>query len=290
MFPKKIGLSIILIADKRVCTLGEGPFWHPERKQLFWFDILQKKMLSRVRNTKLEWTFDECTSAAGWIDYDTLILASENALSAFSISSGKTHTLTGLETDKPFTRSNDGRADPAGGFWIGTMGKAAEPNAGSIYRFYRGKLELVHTDITISNSICFSPNGRTAYFTDTAIGIIWQQKLDTHGWPTRPPQPFIDLSSTGLKPDGAVVDQKGCLWSAQWGNARVARYSPSGAFLGAISCPSNQVSCPAIGGKAMTTLYVTSAKIGAARDDIMAGQTFMTKLTVQGQEEHRVTF
>ncbi|HSF92689.1 MAG TPA: SMP-30/gluconolactonase/LRE family protein, partial [Paracoccaceae bacterium] len=126
------------VFDPRLCTLGEGPLWHPERNQLFWFDILGKRLLSRDETGPLTWQFDEHVSAAGWVDRDTLLIASETALFRFTLSSGVREDIVALEADNPQTRSNDGRADPWGGFWIGTMGNSAQPDAGAIYRFYKG--------------------------------------------------------------------------------------------------------------------------------------------------------
>ena len=86
------------------------------------------------------WDFSEHVSAAGWVDHDTLLIASETGLWRFSLTTGRKDLVVALEADNPITRSNDGRADPWGGFWIGTMGKRAEPGAGAIYRFWQGAL------------------------------------------------------------------------------------------------------------------------------------------------------
>ncbi len=127
-----------MIHDDRPCELGEGPLWHPERNQLFWFDILSQRLLTRTAEGPLAWAFPHRVSAAGWVDRDRLLIASEVALSLFDLATGQATPVVSLEADTPATRSNDGRADPQGGFWIGTMGKRAEPGAGAIYRFYRG--------------------------------------------------------------------------------------------------------------------------------------------------------
>ncbi len=116
--------------DDRACKLGEGPLWHPERKQLFWFDILGQKLLTRTDSGPIEWHFDEIVSAAGWVDDSTLLIASETALFTFDLNSAESEFIAPLEADTPATRSNDGRADPWGGFWIGTMSKTAETGAG----------------------------------------------------------------------------------------------------------------------------------------------------------------
>lgn len=271
------------------CTLGEGPLWHPERGQLFWFDILAKRLLTIEDGTERGWDFARHVSAAGWLDRDTLLLASEADLFRFDLSSGAQETVVALEADNPATRSNDGRADPWGGFWIGTMGKAAEPGAGAIYRYYKGELRQLVAGITISNAICFAPDASCAYYTDTPTRVILRQPLDPEtGWPEGAPAPFIDLRDAGLNPDGAVVDVAGCLWNAQWGASRVARYDPDGAFMSAVTFPARQISCPAFGGPAGKTLFATSAAEGLRDAGPAEGCTFALDIDVAGQAEHRV--
>ena len=267
------------------CALGEGPLWHPERRELFWFDILGK-MLYRKGKTEDSWGFDEHVSAAGWVDRDRLLIASETALWQFDVTTGAQEFLVGLESDTAMTRSNDGRADPHGGFWIGTMGKAAEPYAGAIYRYHRGRLEQLFDKITVSNSICFSPDGKIAYFADTFTRRIQRVELDEAGWPVGRPEVFVDLRPEGLNPDGSVVDGLGNLWNAQWDASRVACYAPDGAFLRAVAVPARQTTCPAFGGADMKSLFVTSAAQDV--DEAQGGMTFVTELDVMGQCEHQV--
>lgn len=273
--------------DARACALGEGPLWHPERGQLFWFDILGKTLMSRQGDKTLSWRFDECVSAAGWIDRDTLLVASETALWRFDLNGAERSLVVPLEADQPLTRSNDGRADPWGGFWIGTMGFNAERGAGAIYRYYKGALRQLFAEITISNAICFSPDRRFAYYTDTPTRQIMRVPLDaTEGWPSAPPEVFVDLKKDKRSPDGAVVDSDGCLWNAQWGAGQVARYSPDGTLLQTVDVPAAQATCPAFGGSDLRTLFVTSAAQG--RDGAEDGRTFQLASDVRGQREHRI--
>ncbi|MAM25965.1 MAG: gluconolactonase [Rhodobacteraceae bacterium] len=278
----------VTVHDPRACRLGEGPLWHPERRQLFWFDILGKRLLSREGTDQREWQFDEHVSAAGWVDKDRLLIASESALFLFELERGRRRDLVPLEADNPVTRSNDGRADPWGGFWIGTMGRNAEEKAGAIYRYYRGELRCLFDGITISNAICFSSDRATAYFTDTRSRRIMRQPLGKDGWPEGESTVFVDLTGEGLNPDGAVVDAEGCLWNAQWGAARVARYGPDGRFLSAIPFPARQMTCPAFGGDGLRRLFATSATQGLSEKTNTDGQTFATEVDVAGQAEHRV--
>ena len=210
------------VFDPTPCALGEGPLWHPTRKQLFWFDILRHRLHAREDDATRTWQFNEHVSAAGWVDEARLLIASETRLFVFDVDSGASEDVAPLEADTSVTRSNDGRADPWGGFWIGTMGKAAEPGAGAIYRCYRGEVRQLFPSITISNAICFSPDGTVAYFTDTPKRIIMRQALAaSDGWPVGEPEPWLDLRAEAVEP--------------RWGG----RGYP-GQFL---ECPVGQSSC-----------------------------------------------
>ncbi len=275
------------VFDDRTCALGEGPLWHPEREQLFWFDILGKQLLTRDENGPSSWSFDEYVSAAGWIDHDTLLIATQSGLSRFDIATGDKSRVAALEQDNAITRSNDGRADPWGGFWIGTMGINAEEHAGSIYRYYKGELRKIIRGITISNSIAFAPDRSVAYYTDTPSRQIMQVSLSaTDGWPIGAPTLCIDLNDGGFNPDGSVVDSEGCIWNAQWGAGRVARYTAAGALIAAYDLPATQATCPAFGGDDLRTLFVTTAAQDINGDP--DGRTFQISTDTHGQKEHRV--
>ena len=276
-----------MIFDSRICALGEGPLWHPLRQQLFWFDILGKRLLTQSSQGAQEWRFEDYVSAAGWIDEASLLIATSRALVRFDLNAGTSDLVIDLEADTPGTRSNDGRADPWGGFWIGTMGLNGQVQAGAIYRYYKGELRKLFDNISISNAICFAPRDPIAYFSDTPTGLIMRQTLDPKtGWPKGDPSPFIDLRAEGLNPDGAVVDADGNLWNAQWGSNRVAVYDIKGQFLRAVPFAGTQTSCPAFGGPDLTTLYCTTAADGLT--DPADGLTYHHKNAGQGQAEHRV--
>ncbi|WP_373354806.1 SMP-30/gluconolactonase/LRE family protein [Pseudoroseicyclus sp. CXY001] len=277
-----------MIFNSTNCLLGEGPLWHPIRGELFWVDILARRLHSAVRS----WDFEDFISAAGWIDEETLLVATSRALVRFPLGTGVPEDVAPLEADNPGTRSNDGRADPQGGFWIGTMGLGAEPRAGAIYRYYRGELRQLFPGITIPNATCFSPDGTTAFFADTTQNKVWRVRLDSEGWPASDPEVFIDFASTGHSPDGAVIAEDGTFWTAQWGSGRVAVHGADGAFLTAHDFPAAQTTCPAFGGPDFKTLHVTSAAAGLSQDAIAAapssGRTFAIEVETRGQAEHRV--
>ncbi len=294
--------ATVTVHDDTRCALGEGPLWHPGRGTLYWFDILGNVMLARENGALRRWELGERASAAGWIDDDHLLVATETALRRLTLATGALETVAPLEADDPATRSNDGRADPHGGFWIGTMAKDQQPGRGAIYRYHRGEVRRLYAPIAIPNAICFAPDGGHAYFADTPTKRIMRVQLDGDGWPAGEPVVWLDLNPGGWRPDGSVCDAEGSVWNAQWGGARVACYGADGGFRGAVALPATQTTCPAWGGPDLTTLYCTSAADGApgalgTGDDAHGdagdphgdhGRTFAIAVDGRGLPEHRV--
>lgn len=271
--------------DLRVCELGEGPIWHPERGHFLWFDILNRRLLAEGGQ---DWRFDRYASAAGWIDHDRLLLATETGLAILSLASGAVEPLVAVEADRPDTRSNDGRADRQGGFWFSTMGKQAQPGLGAIYRYYRGEVRQLFDGLTIPNAICFAPDGRLAYFADTAKALVWAQPLDAEGWPQDARRVFLDLGPEGLNPDGAVTDSEGGFWCAKWGAGAVMRYSPEGKRSAILKVGGQHASCPAFGGAGMDVMLVTTAREGITAPDAAQGLPYLITPSHHGLPEPRV--
>ena len=281
-----------LFVDSR-CELGEGPFWHPLLKRLFWFDILNNTLFSAGEDGHVvdRFTFKDHASAAGVIDEDHLLVAQAGALLKLELSTDTTTLVTPLEPDKPGNRTNDGRVDKTGGLWIGTMSRhgGRDKGAGALYRYRAGELLTILPEQTIPNSTCFSPDGRTAYFADTMTHVIRRVTLDpATGLPNGP---WEDFASTGDQggPDGAVVDSEGYLWSARWGASCVVRHAPDGSVDRVIDVPVSRVSCPAFGGEDLRTLYLTTAREGMTDEELerepLAGSVFSIRVDVPGQPE-----
>ena len=163
-----------LFIDSR-CELGEGIFWHPLQERLFWFDILNKTLFSATAGGIMvdRFTFDTAVTAAG-------VIASAAGIYRLELSTDTREILTPLETDKPGNRSNDGRVDPAGGFWIGTMSLSnpGSTASGALYQVRGGEVTTLLSGLNIPNATCFSPDGRTAYFADTMTNLIRKVAID----------------------------------------------------------------------------------------------------------------
>lgn len=279
--------------DPRRCMLGEGPIWHPDRRELLWFDILEGKLMAAGGAEPREWSLGEMASAAALTtEPERILVATETALVLLHLGTGGRETVAALEADRPETRSNDGRADPWGGFWIGTMGKSAERGRGAVRRWRDGELRTVVEGIDIPNAICFDADRGVAYWTDTPTQVVRRQPVHPEtGWPEGEAVPHVDLRGTEHHPDGAVVDAEGALWIAEWGSARVARHDSDGRFVDAVRVPGLHSSCPAFGGPDLTTLYCTTARQGlsAERDEDEAqGRTYAVPGAGRGRPEPRI--
>ncbi len=282
-----------LIVDCQ-CATGEGVFWHHLRQEVFWFDIPGKMLYSAQPDgsgvTARPW--DRMASAAGIVDRDTLVIAAQGGIFRYDLVTDQKTLLAELETELPGNRSNDGRVNPAGGLWIGTMEHAENEMryTGSVYQYRAGQLKKLFGDIRIPNSTCFSPDGRIAYFADTPNKIIMQRPVDpASGEPAGFWSVFADTSNDPGFPDGAVIDAEGFLWSARWGGSRVIRYTPDGRIDREIMVAASQAACPGFGGKDLKTLYIATARknpdAAALAKEPAAGGLFAIEVDVAGQQE-----
>ncbi|QZZ37324.1 SMP-30/gluconolactonase/LRE family protein [Nitratireductor kimnyeongensis] len=265
------------------CVLGEGPTYDRHRDTAWWFDILGKVLFEHRFADGLTRRHDlpEFSSAVARVDDERQLLVTESGLYLRNIVDGSLRLHCPMEEDNPRTRSNDSRVHPSGAFWIGTMGKNAEKDAGSIYWYRGGEVRRLFSGITVTNAICFSPDGRVGYFTDTPTLQIMQVQLDPDtGLPVGEPSAFAIPSSDG-DPDGAVVDAEGNLWVARWGGHGVEVYSPQGDLLRKIELPAALITCPAFVGPNADRLLVTSASIDVEPDSPgseFAGSVFLVDL------------
>ncbi|MEM7463544.1 MAG: SMP-30/gluconolactonase/LRE family protein [Pseudomonadota bacterium] len=276
------------------CDLGEGPTYDPHTNTAWWFNILAGKLHEYRFDTSVSVVHElPCMgSVIARIDGERQLIATEDGFYVRQISNGQLKRIAELEADNRNTRSNDGRVHPSGRLWIGTMGKAAEDKAGSIYWFDGAEIRSLYREITIPNSICFSPDGQTGYFTDTKINTVWRVALNPlDGMPRGEPEPFLKGSDlpTGGGFDGSVTDADGNLWNACWGGSAVNCFSPDGTLLKSIEVPAAQPSCPVFVGENLDTMLVTTAFEGYSdaqlAADPEAGFTFLVKGPFNGKAE-----
>lgn len=288
-------MSGVRILDDRACRLGEGPSYEAETDTLFWFDILDRKLLEhRFTSASIEiHELPFMASAVFSVDDARQLLLSERGFHVRDRTSGSLSLHTAVEADNPVTRSNDARAHICGAIWFGTMGLGEEKGAGAIYHFLKGKVTKLYAHITIPNSICFSPDGTAAYFTDTVTQEMMRVRINpVTALPVDRPVVFFSNTGDGYI-DGSVCDANGNVWNARWGAGALCRISPEGYETLRINIPNSpQVSCPSFVGKSYERMIVTSAnklmspEALAANPD--AGKTFMIDQPVHGRAEPKV--
>ncbi|TYO67710.1 SMP-30/gluconolactonase/LRE family protein [Bradyrhizobium hipponense] len=273
------------------CHLGEGPTYDVATDTAWWFDILEGRLFEAhlsSGSTRVH-ALGRMASALGRIDAERQLIVAEDGLYIRDLADGAMTLFCPLEADNPGTRSNDCRVHQSGTFWIGTMGRHAEPGAGAIYALHRGNISMLFPRISIPNSICFSPDGATGYFADTARAVLYAVPLNpATGLPRGEPE--VLLRHTGIGGlDGSVVDADGQIWNACWGAGRIDVYSPQGGRLRSLRVPARQASCPAFIGPDLSRLLVTSAwenmDDAARAADPQAGCTFLLDVSARGRAE-----
>lgn len=273
------------------CHLGEGATYDPTTDMAWWFDILAGHLFEAHVGSGLVRRHDlgRMASALARIDGERQLIAAEDGLYIRAVGDGSMTLYRPLEADSPGTRSNDARVHPSGTFWIGTMGRKAEPTAGAIYALHRGEITRLFAGVTIPNAICFSPDGTLGYFADTAAHLLYRVALDPgSGLPIGTPEVLVRHKGIGGL-DGAVVDADGRIWNARWGGGCIDVYSPDGEQLRCLHVPARQTSCPAFVGPALSHLLVTSAwqdmDEAARAADPEHGRTFLLDIAVRGRPE-----
>jgi sugar lactone lactonase YvrE len=265
MSTSELDEAVAALALDARCTLGEGVLWDAGRQRWLWTDIEAACLWrwagpghapNRCALPDRLGSFALCRSGR-------LLLGLAKGL-AWGREQGERMEVSPtvpVEASEPRTRINDGRTDRHGNFVFGTFNQSPErrPICG-FYQFSRryGLRRLALPAVAIANSICFSPDGRTMYFTDTAQGRILQCDYEAEAAKVANIREFVHV--TGGGPDGSVIDAEGCLWNAQWGAGRVVRYSPGGEQLMSVALAAPHASCPAFGGDGLHDLMITSAR------------------------------
>ena len=243
--------------------LGESPVWDADARRLYWVDSVSRVI--RAYDPATGETTNTATpsmvGSVGLAEGGQVVAGLVDAIAAIDLASGRCTPLLTLDPPEPDVRFNDGKVDREGRFVCGTMGIHAEPK-GELYRVSAsGRSRVLANGIRISNSLCFSPDGRTMYFADSLDKAVRAYRYGSDDdSPVDEPRIFVDTSAFGSGPDGATVDADGCVWVALVQAGRLARFTPAGVLDRLVEAPTDMPSCMAFGGADLSTLYVTSIK------------------------------
>jgi len=264
-------LSARLLVDCR-CELGEGVQWNERLDRLFWTDIHGCRLLScdadgqQLRSIDLPrrlsaFAFDENNRILAAFEDGLFIAESWQKIADMDL------RLTHFEPDKQDTRYNDGRCDRAGRFIVGGMNEDALKPLSSLTQFDGGELRTLKDEIGCSNAICFSPDGRLMYFTDTANSDIKVFDYDIATGNISNERLFVERNAVDGFADGSCVDSSGNIWNARFNGFSVACFSPQAKLVVLVELPVPQVTCACFGGPALDRLYITTGRENFREDD-----------------------
>jgi len=243
----------VRVAVAAAAQLGESPVWHPGEQALYYCDIAGHQ-LQRFEPTSGElrhWQFDTDVASLAPLLNGQLLLAMRDGLWHFDPVSGQRARVAAAPYNPAVERFNDGKCDPQGRFWVGTI---YEPRVAGL---------------TVCNGLAWSPNGRTIHWSDTKAHTIYAADFDAAtgtlsqrrvfaSFPVK--QPGQPLDGYGGRPDGAAMDAEGCYWSAMFEGQRLIRLSPDGEVIREIALPVRCPTMPCFGGPDLRTLYITSSR------------------------------
>jgi sugar lactone lactonase YvrE len=279
---------------EETCELAEGPLWtRPSR--LSWVDIPAGRVHVADAAASLEpaRSYDagrpvgaalpRATDADGWL------LCAGSGFCHLA-PDGEVTVLAEPESGRRNVRMNDAKCDPLGRLWAGSMDADEHPGRGSLFRVdLDGSITRVLEDLTVSNGIDWSPDGRTMYFADSGHGIVYFGDYDVDSGELGPLHPLI-RPDRGVA-DGLTVDAEGMLWVALWEGSAVHRYDPAGRLVARVLVDAPLTTSCCLGGSDGRTLFITSAREGLSAEQLAAapdsGRLCAVEVDVPGPEARR---
>jgi L-arabinonolactonase len=276
--------------------VGECPRWHPVERALYWVDIYAPALYRFDPSTGgvHTWTMPERIGCFAFRQGGGLIAGMQSGIAFVALGESsdavRVQRVFEFEPDNPDSRFNDGRCDPQGRFWAGTMVESLDRRVGVLYRFDPDQRCHRMVDALICpNGLGFSPDGRTLYHSDSRQDYVFAWDFDGATGAICNQRVFLQMDVQEGRPDGAAVDAEGYYWICHVGGWRVARYSPEGRIDRIIGVPVQRPTMCAFGGADLDVLYVTSATHPLSATMLakqpLAGSLFAVRVGVRGQAE-----
>lgn len=266
------GLKPATLVLKEKTVLGEGAIWHPDLKKLIWIDILGRKLFiydpGITSNSVIELPGMPGTVVPA--EGDDLLVALDSGLYIINLKTEKITFYINPEENKSENRFNDGKSDPAGRMWIGSMDKKGETGRGSVYRIDQdGSFKKIIPAISIPNGFSWSPDGKRLYFSDSPTRQVKGFNYDISSGNIKDSEVVIEFQDEEGFPDGMTIDEEGMLWIAQYGAGKVGRWNPfTGEKLDHIDLPVPNVTSCAFGGDDLDILFITTGTKGLSAEEL----------------------
>lgn len=282
-----MGNKAELVLDARA-EIGEGAIWYND--VLYWVDIPPGKVFiyDPAAGTNREIKVGQMVGTVVPREQGGLAVAVEEGFALLDSESGKLTHLHNPEAGISRNRMNDGKCDPAGRFWAGTMDRTEEQASGSLYC-----MDVDHTvhrrleDVTISNGIVWTRDAGTMYYIDSPTCRVDAFDFDPDTGGISNQRTAISIPQELGWPDGMAIDEDENVWVAMFAGSAVTHWDPrTGKQLGAIEVPASQVTSCAFGGPNLDEMYITSARFEMSEEQIdkepLAGGLFKAQPGVRG--------
>lgn len=285
------------VAYDAAMQVGECPLWHGDEQALYWVDIEGRAVhrLDPAGGAHRQWDMPSEPSAIARHADGGLVVTLRSGFARLDTDGGALTMMTGAPYDTSTTRFNDGRADAAGRFWVGTIYEPRDRQAAEMFCLDKGAIRKAWSGgMTVSNGLGFSPDQRTLYHSDTTAHRVMRHDFDLVTGAVSNPSILKQFSSDkshnyGGRPDGAAVDSAGNYWCAMFEGGRLLCLSPQGEIVREVALP---VRCPtmlAFGGADLRTLYVTSASFKRPAQELadhpLTGRVLSLRVAVAGLAE-----
>ncbi len=273
-------------------ALGEGAIWNYKTGELIWVNITDKVL--NFYNPFLDYNKELLTGQMiGTVvpaESGKLIVALENGFYQLDPETGSKLFIANPEENKSGNRFNDGKCDPSGRFWAGTMNKEGKQDSGALYRLDPDT--AVHTmidKVSISNGIVWSFDHQKMYYIDTPTQKVSSWDYNNETGEISNPKTAIEVPEEMGYPDGMTIDAEGNVWIALWNGSAIGCWNPeTGELIRTIDVPAKNVTSCAFGDKDLGTLYITTARQGTSEEELenypQAGGLFKTRPGVKGVE------
>jgi len=269
--------------------LAEGPVWDADRDRVLWVDIPAGRVHEGVITdgvvvAGMQHKFPATVGAVVPARDGSLLVAAHDHLVSLGEEGRRSLGAPMLPAGQN-SRFNDGACDPAGRFLIGSMALDDRRGEDALYRLETdGTASELDADLSLSNGLCWSPDGSTLYSIDTTPGTIWVRDYHASDGSTGPRRPFLQLPD--VSPDGMCADAEGNLWIAIFGGGQVRCYSPSGDRLATVVVPAPNTSSVAFVGTGLETLLITTGREGLSGTQLAefpdSGKLFTADVGVRG--------
>ncbi|KGP72869.1 SMP-30/gluconolactonase/LRE family protein [Pontibacillus yanchengensis] len=283
-------MNVELVVDAKA-TLGEGPSWDDRHQLLYWVDIEEGHVLAydpfNQTNTKLP-----VNERVGFVvptqHDDKGVVGLQSGLYFLNWDTGVLEFIDDPEHHLPNNRFNDGKCDPAGRLWVGTMDLDAKQGAASLYCVQPNhQITKKVNHVTISNGMAWSMDHSYMYYIDTPTKQVIRFNYDKDSGAIDQPTVVITIPNDSGSPDGMTIDEEGMLWIAYFHGGGVARWNPeTGEQLAFIDVPAVNVTSCTFGGEDLDELYITTASKETSSEELQtypnAGGLFKVKPGVKG--------